>query len=299
MFDVSLSFPVRGNVPRRQGRPAPVSDAAPRRLRPINSEDTRPTQMLIAHISDTHLDLKAPASARRRKDFVRTMAHISCLPRQPDVIVHTGDVSHNATAEEYEQALQIVAGTQCPFVPILGNRDRRPAFLNAFSTAGIVRDQDGFVQYALDVGGARVVVADTLDVTRGYGNICDRRLSGLKALLGAAPGVPIVVAAHHPPTAMPNISEPVQYHDPSHAEALAACIAGNGNVVATLSGHIHRAESVSRGRSMTASHVMTVPSIATDLRQDSYPPALSECPVYQLHELVDGEVISRSCVVHR
>ncbi len=255
--------------------------------------------MLIAHISDTHLDLEGPATARRREHFARTMAHIRNLPNAPDVIVHTGDVSHNAGAEEYAQALDVAADAPCPFVPIVGNRDRRPAFLEAFSPGGIVRDQDGFVQYAVDVGGLRVVVADTLDVTRGFGNICDRRLVGIEALLGAAPNVPTVVAVHHPPTAMPNISHPVQYHDPSHAEALAAVIARHGNVVATLSGHIHRAESVAGDRSMTASRVITVPSIATDLRQDSYPSALEDCPVYQLHELNGAGIISRTCVVNR
>ena len=255
--------------------------------------------MIIAHISDTHLDAEGPAGDRRYENFARTMAHIRALRPQPDVIVHTGDVSHNATPEEYAQALELLADAPCPFVPVVGNRDRRGTFIDAFRPTGIVREQNGFVQYAVDLHGLRIVGVDTLDVTRGFGDICDQRLNGVDALLRAAPDVPTLVLVHHAPTAMPGITHPVQYHDPSHAEALAAVIARQTGVVATLSGHIHRAEVVCGNRSATASKVMTVPSIATDLRQDTYPSALEDCPVYQIHQLSTDGIISRSCVVYR
>jgi len=65
--------------------------------------------MIIAQISDTHLELGTPEGEQRRKDFERTIADINALDPAPDVIVHSGDIVHNGRSDEYAAAQDILS----------------------------------------------------------------------------------------------------------------------------------------------------------------------------------------------
>src|SRR5215468_8256996 len=70
--------------------------------------------MIIAQISDTHLELNTPDADQRIGDFERTIAAINCLDPVPDVIVHTGDIVHNGREDEYARAASILAKARMP-----------------------------------------------------------------------------------------------------------------------------------------------------------------------------------------
>ena len=252
--------------------------------------------MIIAQISDTHLLADGPdtvARARRIENFERTVAHICRLEPQPDIVLHTGDISQNATAHEYGLAREILSALPSPLLAIVGNRDRRAPFAAAFAGDGYLRAEAGFVQYAVAFNGLRLVAADTIDEATPFGGYCDDRVVELEAILSEAPDMPTLLFLHHPPKALPAVPKPHQF-EPDGAARLRELIVRHGQIIRVLCGHTHRADHVALGQV----RLSTVPSIATDLRKDRYPDLLTDTPVYQLHEVgEDGTVASRTYTV--
>ena len=70
--------------------------------------------MIIAQISDTHIDLDIPDRANRLRDLERCVAAINRLDPGPDVVIHTGDLVHNGKPAEYESVTQILRNLRCP-----------------------------------------------------------------------------------------------------------------------------------------------------------------------------------------
>lgn len=252
--------------------------------------------MIIAQISDTHLLADGSdrhAQTRRIENLERTVAHIQALEPRPDVVLHTGDVSHNATAHEYALAREILSGLDSPLLATIGNRDRRVPFAAAFASDGYLPRDNRFVQYAVELDGLRVVAADTLNEADRRGGYCRDRLADLDTILCRAPDMPTLLFLHHPPIAVPTLANPYQF-ERGEAARLAGLIRRHTQINRVLCGHTHRADGLALGRIS----ITSVPSIATDLREDRYPEALVDVPVYQLHAVCDdGAVVSRTCPV--
>lgn len=253
--------------------------------------------MIIAQISDTHLHDPAVFGQKaqpRLADFRATVAHLKALDPQPDVIVHTGDVSQDATHAEYELAREVLSTLDQPVLPIVGNRDRRNPFLNVFGEwIGLTPDSD-FVQYAYNGGRVRLVAADTLTTETRVGDFCDRRREMLEDLLGANANQPTILILHHPPTDVPALRNPLQFVSPEAAGILCNVIQENRQILRVFGGHTHRADTVAVGDTLLS----TSPSIATELREDTYPHSRKTQPVYQVHHiLADGSITSRSEIV--
>ncbi len=89
--------------------------------------------MLIAQISDPHVTTEGTAvralvdTPQRFADAVVTCA---ALPKVPDVILLTGDLVNDGTAEEYALLAEALAEAPCPVLPIPGNHDD-PLLLHA------------------------------------------------------------------------------------------------------------------------------------------------------------------------
>ena len=89
--------------------------------------------MLIAQISDPHVTTEGTAvralvdTPQRFADAVVTCA---ALPKVPDVILLTGDLVNDGTAEEYALLAEALAEAPCPVLPIPGNHDD-PVLLHA------------------------------------------------------------------------------------------------------------------------------------------------------------------------
>ncbi len=253
--------------------------------------------MIIAQISDTHLHDPAThgLEARRRlADLQATVAHLKMLDPQPDIVIHTGDVSHNATHAEYDLAREALDALDQPVLPIVGNRDRRGPFLDVFGDWTGLTPESDFVQYAFNGGPVRLVAADTLTTETRVGDFCDPRRESLENLLDAEKNQPTILILHHPPTDVPALRNPLQFISPDAARMLRNVIQGNEQILRIFGGHTHRADMVYVGDV----GLSTSPSIATELREDTYPQSREPQPVYQVHRiLADGTVTSRSEIV--
>ena len=92
--------------------------------------------MIIAQISDTHIELETPEGEHRLRDFADTIAGINRLDPAPDVIVHSGDIVHNGLREEYAAAQAILNSARAPVYVLPGNKDDRANLHKAFAGNG-------------------------------------------------------------------------------------------------------------------------------------------------------------------
>ena len=140
--------------------------------------------MIIVQISDTHIETASATASSRLGDLERTVEAINALSPRPVAVLHTGDVSHDASPGDYAAARGVLGRLACPVYAIVGNRDRRLAFNVAFGPDGYLEHGSGFVQYAVDIGPVRLVAADTLDDTSALGGF----LRGAGGRVDAAAG---------------------------------------------------------------------------------------------------------------
>ncbi|MBU2582234.1 MAG: metallophosphoesterase [Alphaproteobacteria bacterium] len=237
--------------------------------------------MRIAQITDTHLTAEVPA---RTENLRRCVAQINSLNPLPDLVVHTGDVTHNGTPEEYETARKLLDLLAAPFVVLAGNKDKRPAMFEAFSQRGIPRSEFAFVQYALDQFEVRIVCLDTVSENSNKGDLCSMRLEDLEALLSAAPDTPTAIFMHHPPFEVSTIPDPFQFERRESVSGFLDIIARHQQVRRIYCGHVHRPYEASAGR--VPAIVMT--AVALDLRKGKLAPVTEDTPLYLLHQIDAG-----------
>ncbi|MCB1506374.1 MAG: metallophosphoesterase [Hyphomicrobiaceae bacterium] len=250
--------------------------------------------LLIAQISDTHIQAANPESKARLGDLARTVRSINALPRKPDLVIHSGDVAHDATAADYAAARAELARLTMPVYATVGNRDRRDPFFEAFRPDGYLPAEHHFAQYAVEVAGLAIIAIDTFDDQSALGGFCSRREAILKRLLADATGRPTLVFAHHPPLELPDMKPPLlQYRDVAEARSLADCLAGHAGLVGVIAGHVHRARSVRLG----AVSLSTVPSIAADLSREKVAETYLRRPIYHLHTVSSGGMTTQTLML--
>lgn len=251
--------------------------------------------MLIAQISDTHIETSRPEAASRIADLARTVAAIEALEPYPDVVLFTGDIAHDATAEDYRAARAEIARLRAPVLATIGNRDRRQPFREAFACDGYLEPDHDYAQYAVDLGGIRFVAVDTHDPNSPLGSFCPERDAHLHRLLTAGePGRATIVFLHHPPVALDLYKGPeLQFQDAAQANRLAELIGATGGVIGVLAGHVHRSKTaVVHGVPLS-----TMPAVAADLTWEGSGQGRLKRPVFHLHRIDGGAVATASMVV--
>ncbi len=132
------------------------------------------------------------------------LALSEALRDHPDAaaLILMGDLTHHGRPAEYARLASALADLPIPLIPMIGNHDRREAFLAAFPDAPLTAQ--GHVQTIRDLPHHRVITLDTLDgppYPAGHhaGRLCGDRMVWLQAALaGAGDRIPLVFA-HHPP----------------------------------------------------------------------------------------------------
>lgn len=119
-----------------------------------------------------------------------------------EALILLGDLTHHGHAAEYQELGRILANVTMPIIPMLGNHDRRDAFLAQFPDAPV--SASGHVQQWRDIGHHRIITMDSLDgppYPDGHHNgvLCPERLAFLDAALSSRTGQKATVCIHHPP----------------------------------------------------------------------------------------------------
>lgn len=197
---------------------------------------------LLAQISDLHIQPLGKLIADRIDTAAyleRCVARLNALVPRPDAVIVTGDLVDQGTVEEYERLRALLAPLEMPVYLLMGNHDERGAFRSVFGDARY-RSGGAFVQYAVDVGGLRVIALDTNEPRTSGGTLCAARRAWLAAELDAARDRDVILAMHHPPFATGIHFMDAARLDPGDTAAFAALVAQHPNVHRVICGHLHR-----------------------------------------------------------
>ena len=182
--------------------------------------------MIIAHLSDLHLDGEARAEER----VAAVMGYLDGLA--VDAIVVTGDIADHGAAAEYARAAELLKHP-APVLVCPGNHDVRAEF-----RAGLLGlpPSDEPIDLAQEVGGVLFAMCDSTIPGRGAGFLADETINWLDGVLSGGDG-PAFVAFHHPPVAvgMPLVDAIRQAGE----ERLASVLRRHPRVAALLAGHVH------------------------------------------------------------
>ena len=252
--------------------------------------------MLIAQITDIHIgfDPDARPEELNRIRFRATLDRLLNAPNPIDMLVLTGDLTDHGDKDSFEKTAALLEPCTMPIYAIPGNHDTREGLLHAFPTTPV---NDGFIQYAVEQDGLRIVFLDTLEVGRHGGAFCEKRAAWLSAELNAHPDTPTLIFMHHPP-----VVSGIGWMDPGPAEGwmlrFGEAIKGHGQILAIHCGHLHRPIT-------TTFHGVTVsvtpsiaPLVAMDLRPidqdtpDDRDLITSESATYAIHRWSDGQLLT-------
>ncbi len=208
---------------------------------------------------------------------------INSLDPAPDIVIHTGDVVHNATQEKYDLALTILGNIRVPLHVCAGNRDDRSLITRNFRTGRDISPGSKFLQYSIDDYPVRLIALDTLCATANMGDYCRERADALSRALAEEPQKPTVLFLHHPPFEVVESKYRFQFNDWDTVDHLARALKKHGQVKRLFCGHAHR----NSNGEFLGIPAGTIPSIALDLRLGEVPEGADSIPVYHLHKF-DG-----------
>ena len=232
--------------------------------------------MRIIQISDSHIALDTPSRLQDLKNCVNAVN-----AEAPDRVIHTGDISHNGLAEEYQAAREILDQLTAPYFVLIGNKDKRDRVREAFQDHEYLQQEHGFIQYALDDLSTRLIVLDTVREATSKGELCERRLQELESMLHDSGDKPAVIFMHHSPYVVEEIPDPQQFHDWEQVDALGALLSRHQNVKQIYCGHVHRNV---RG-SIADIPIDVLSCMATDLRKGKLNESDKQRPMFTIIEL--------------
>jgi 3',5'-cyclic AMP phosphodiesterase CpdA len=251
--------------------------------------------MLIAQITDVHIGFEPDNPDefnRKRLDAVLdTLIH---GPNRPDLLIATGDITDRGDADSYRRLGNALSRCPFPVWPSVGNHDLRDNFSAQFPG---LRDENGFIQYVVDLPELRLITIDTLEEGRHGGAFCDARARWLSDRLGEAPDRPTYIIMHHPP-----VEVGLEWMNTDHREPwvarFAGAIADHRQLRGLICGHLHRSITASWNGLTISICSSTAPQVALDLRPidpelpDNRPMIVAEDPAFALHRWNGRELVS-------
>lgn len=193
---------------------------------------------LFVQISDTHIGFNKEANPDVAATLSRTIELVNGLPAQPELLIHTGDITHLSKPAEFDLAQQLFSQlrtTEMHTVP--GEHDTSDATVTEyFNRFGKASDNRGY--YSFDHAGVHfVALINVLEFKPGgLGTLGPTQLAWVaEDLKGRSASTPIVVFAHMP---LWTIYEPWGWGT-GDAPQLMEQLRRFGSVT-VLNGHIHQ-----------------------------------------------------------
>jgi 3',5'-cyclic AMP phosphodiesterase CpdA len=155
----------------------------------------------FVQISDSHIGFNRPANPDVAATLQAAVDKINALPAQPEFIIHTGDLSHDAKEAQFDSMDQILKGArpkQTYFVP--GEHDTAldhgKQYLERYGKA---LNATGNGWYSFNHKDVHFVGLNNSAVLEGLGNLGEEQLNWLEGDLKGQPASrPVVVFAHIP-----------------------------------------------------------------------------------------------------
>ena len=190
----------------------------------------------FVQISDSHIGFNKPANQDVTGTLKLALDKINTLPTAPELLLHTGDISHSAKPGEFDTAQQLIGTTRAGeifYVPgehDIAN-DNAALYLERFG-----KNTQGRGWYSFTHKGVHFVGLNNCQQVDAMGKLGDDQLNWLQADLAAqSASTPIVVFAHIP---LWMVYPEWGWGTPDAAEALTH-LKRFGSVT-VLNGHIHQ-----------------------------------------------------------
>ena len=162
----------------------------------------RPT-LRFAQVSDSHLGFSGPPNPNVTDTFGSAIDRINNLGYAPDFVIHTGDITHLSSPDQFDQAKQMLSGLKTPHVfTVPGEHDSvDDAGQKYRSVFGAGSRGDGW--YSFDIAGVHVIaLVNTLNLKK-LGHLGADQLEFVeKDVAGLSSDTPIIVISHIPLFAM-------------------------------------------------------------------------------------------------
>jgi 3',5'-cyclic-AMP phosphodiesterase len=192
--------------------------------------------LTFVQISDSHIGFNKPANPDVAGTLQVAIDRINALPVQPEMILHTGDLTHSAKPAEFDalaQSLQSTKQKQIFYVP--GEHDISvddgKAYLERFG-----KGTQGKGWYSFDQKGVHFIGLVNSAVLEGMGKLGTDQLDWLKGdLKSLSRSTPIVVFAHIPLWAVYP-----EWGWGTDDSAVALALLKPFGSVTVLNGHIHQ-----------------------------------------------------------
>jgi 3',5'-cyclic-AMP phosphodiesterase len=189
----------------------------------------------FVQISDSHIGFHQAANPDVSATLASVVDGINALPRQPQFVMHTGDVTHLAKPEQFDTAKQILGGLRAPLIALPGEHDvlggTQAAFLSAFPPPS---GSKGW--FSWEARGVHYVALVNVFDFEQMGVLGPEQLGWLERdLTGVPASKPIVVFAHVPLYAL---FPAWGWTTADGAKALA--LLARFDAVTVLNGHIHQ-----------------------------------------------------------
>jgi 3',5'-cyclic AMP phosphodiesterase CpdA len=240
---------------------------------------------MIAQITDLHIRPRGKVAYERvdtNAMLEAAVATIEALPRKPDLVIATGDLTDCGLAAEYQVLRELLKPLSMPVYLVPGNHDRRAELLAEFGPDGYLRSDDGFLHYTVEGHELRLVGLDSVVPGHGHGEMCAARLAWLEGRLGEKPEQPTLIFMHHPPfgTGLADMDR----INCRNGKAMAAVLKRFGNIERVVCGHHHRPITVRWGGTIGSVAPSTAHQVTLDLVPDGSPSSFTmEPPGFHLH----------------
>jgi len=223
---------------------------------------------VIAQLSDIHIGGPHRRSGER---FSEALDEINAMTLAPDLVLITGDLTHNGTTVEWSEFLERLDVLDVAWEAIAGNHDRGIAEL-----AG---------HRVVEPGPLRLILLDT-----SSDHFTPEDESWLEGELAAHPDAPTIIAIHQPP-----FETGIWWMDCvglKGSELLESVVRRHRHVIKVLSGHVHRLIQTNWDSCSLWVCPSTSVSVAADLDPDHDPAETAETATFSLHAYTGEGIVS-------
>ncbi|HJP20425.1 MAG: phosphodiesterase [Alphaproteobacteria bacterium] len=241
--------------------------------------------MIIAQISDLHIsgpEGRPDLDYATADHLARCVVHLNALDPRPDLVMASGDLVDQGSAEEYRRLAAILKDLELPWRLLPGNHDQPELLRQTFADHDYLPAEGPFLHYVIEDGPLRILALDTHMPGQVGGGLCDERLDWLAARLEEGAERPTLIFMHHPP-----FESGIELMDRNgyltDRAKLGAIIAVYPNIVRIACGHLHRPVTMGWQGTVVTVAPGAAHQLGLDLRPDGDVTVVLEPPACQLH----------------
>jgi len=195
-----------------------------------------PATTTFVQISDSHIGFHQPANPDVAATLKASVDAINAMAVQPKFVVHTGDITHLSSAQQFDDARAILSQLRAPLIALPGEHDVLGNDFKPYKTNFGIKDAEDGGWASWDEGGIHYIVLLNVFNFEKMGLMGNDQLAWLKKDLQMQyQQTPIVVFTHVPLYALYP-----QWGWTTQDGAQALSLLSSFDHVTILNGHIHQ-----------------------------------------------------------